>query len=60
VPECIAALERTGPDVRQTWFQAAMRRDPNLTPADRADLARWAPVVVPRIASVGLFGSTEE
>jgi hypothetical protein len=37
-----------------------MRRDPTLTPADRADLARWAPVVVPRIASVGLFGPTEE
>jgi hypothetical protein len=60
LPECITALERAGPGVRQTWFQAAMRRDPTLTPADRADLARWAPVVVPRIASVGLFGPTEE
>jgi hypothetical protein len=60
VPDCIAALERTGPGVRQTWFQAALRRDPTLTPADRTDLARWVPVVAPRIARVGLFGPTDE
>ena len=60
VPDCIAALERTGPGVRQTWFQAALRRDPTLTPADRTDLARWVPAVAPRIARVGLFGPTDE
>ena len=60
LPECIAALERAGPGVRQTWFQAAMRRDPTLTPADRTDLARWVPVVVPRIARVGILGPTDE
>jgi hypothetical protein len=60
VPDCIAALGRTGPGVRQTWFQAALRRDPTLTPADRTDLARWVPVVAPRIARVGLFGPTAE
>jgi hypothetical protein len=60
VPECIAALERTGPGVRQGWFNAALRRDPTLTPADRADLARWVPVVAPRIAAVGLFGPADE
>ena len=60
VPECIAALERAGPGVRQGWFKAAMRRDPDLTPADRTDLARWVPAVAPRIASIGLFGPTDE
>jgi hypothetical protein len=60
LPECIAALERAGPGVRQTWFQAAMRRDPSLTPANRTDLARWVPVVVPRIARVGILGPTDE
>jgi hypothetical protein len=60
LPECIAALERAGPGVRQTWFQAAMRRDPSLTPANRTDLARWVPVVVPRIARVGILGTTDE
>jgi len=60
VPECIAALERAGPGVRQAWFKAAMRRDPGLTPADRGELARWVPAVAPRIAGVGLFGPTDE
>src|SRR4051794_16209853 len=60
LPECVAALERAGPGVRQTWFQAAMRRDPRLTPADRTDLVRWVPAVAPRIARVGLFGPTDE
>ena len=60
LPECIAALERAGPGVRQTWFQAAMRRDPSLIPVDRTDLPRWVPVVVPRIARVGILGPTEE
>jgi hypothetical protein len=46
--------------VRQTWFQAALRRDPTLTPADRTDLARWVPTVAPRIVSIGLFGPTDE
>ena len=59
LPECIAALERAGPGVRQTWFRAAMRRDPSLTPADRHDLSRWVPVVARRIAGVGLFGPPE-
>jgi hypothetical protein len=58
--ECIAALERTGPGVRQGWFKAALRRDPTLTPADRTDLARWVPAIAPRIASVGLFGPADE
>jgi len=58
VPECITALERAGPGVRQGWFQAALRCDPDLTAADRADLARWVWVVAPRIADVGLFGPT--
>jgi hypothetical protein len=60
LPECIAALERAGPGVRQTWFKAAMRRDPSLTPADRHDLNRWAPLVARRIAEVGLFGPPED
>jgi hypothetical protein len=60
VLDCIAALERTGPGVRQGWFNAALRRDPTLTLADRADLTRWMPVVAPRIASVGLFGPADE
>ena len=60
VPDCIAALERTGPGVRQGWFNAALRRDPALTPADRTDLARWVPVVAPRITAVGLFGPADE
>jgi hypothetical protein len=60
VPECITALERVGPGVRQRWFRAALRRDPKLTPADRADLPRWAQVVAPRLAKVGLFGPTDE
>jgi hypothetical protein len=60
VPECVAALERTGPGVRQGWFRAAQRRDPTLTPADRADLARWVPAVALRIAAVGLFGPADE
>jgi hypothetical protein len=60
VPDCMAALERTGPGVRQGWFNAALRRDPALTPADRADLARWVTVVAPRIAAVGLFGPADE
>ena len=60
MPDCIAALERTGPGVRQGWFQAALRRDPDLTLADRTDLARWVPVVAPRIARVGLFGPTDK
>jgi hypothetical protein len=60
LPECIAALEQAGPGVRQTWFQAAMRRDPTLTPANRTNLARWVPVVVPRIAHVGILGPTDE
>ena len=60
VPECITALERVGPGVRQRWFRAALRRDPKLTPADRADLPRWAQVVAPRLANVGLFGPTDE
>lgn len=59
LPECIAALERAGPGVRQTWFRAAMRRDPGLTPADRHDLNRWVPMVARRIAEVGLFGPPE-
>jgi hypothetical protein len=59
VVDCMAALERVGPGVRQTWFQAARRRDPELTAADSADLARWVPVVAGRIAAVGLFGRTE-
>jgi hypothetical protein len=37
-----------------------MRRDPDLTPANRTDLARWVPVVVPRIARVGILGPTDE
>jgi hypothetical protein len=59
VPDCIAALERAGPGVRQGWFKAALRRDPTLSPADRADLTRWVPVVAPRIAAVGLFGPSD-
>ena len=59
LPECIAALERAGAGVRQGWFQAALRRDPDLTSADRADLARWMPVVAPRIGDVGLFGPSD-
>ena len=59
-PECVEALRRAGPGVRQTWFQAALRRDPHLTPADYTNLARWVPVVASRIAGVGLFGPTEE
>jgi hypothetical protein len=59
VADCVAALERAGPGVRQTWFQAAMRRNPQLTIGDAADLARWVPVVAARIAAVGLFGRTE-
>jgi hypothetical protein len=59
VPECITALERAGPGIRQGWFQAALRRDPNLTPADRADLPRWVRVVAPRIVGVGLFGPAD-
>jgi hypothetical protein len=60
VPECIAALKQSGPGVRQGWFKAALRRDPTLTSANRADLARWVPVVAPRIAVVGLFGPADE
>jgi hypothetical protein len=36
-----------------------MRRNPQLTTGDAADLARWVPVVAARIAAVGLFGRTE-
>ena len=46
--------------VRQGWFKAALRRDAILTPADRANLARWVPAVAPRITAVGLFGPVEE
>jgi hypothetical protein len=59
VPDCIAALERTGSGVRQAWFNAALRRDPTLIPADQADLTRWGSVVAPRIAAVGLFGQAD-
>ena len=59
MPDYIAALERTGPGVRQGWFNAALRRDPMLTPADQPDLTRSVPVVTPRIAAVGLFGQAD-
>jgi hypothetical protein len=59
VAECVAALERAGPGVRQTWFQAARRRDPQLTTGDAAELGRWVPLVAARMATVGLFGRAE-